>query len=171
MDLVGIKTIRILTWSLTKVSFFKWESPDLWRNIINSISAMLCSIFNSMANPIVYTILMPNYRKAMMSTIVCKKEAEISRERTKSTDVTSVSDKVWKRPNGNQLRCLVRQLFLTGVTLLRVVLQSRKNLEGRFQMFLLAILSTHKPYRLTTTANNINFNTTSVFNVIYFCLD
>ena len=45
-----------------------------------------------MANPIVYTILMPSYRRAMMSTIVCKKDTEGLEESSSSTNITSVSE-------------------------------------------------------------------------------
>ena len=47
-----------------------------------------------MANPIVYTILMPSYRKAMMSTIACKKDTQVMEESSSTTNATSVSENV-----------------------------------------------------------------------------
>ena len=61
------------------------------------LAGMFFSIFNSMANPIVYTILMPSYRRAMMSTISCTKEVECLEE--SSTNVASVSENT----NPNQI--------------------------------------------------------------------
>ena len=49
-------------------------STKLQISFLLHISGLFFSIFNSMANPIIYTILMPSYRQAMVAALCpCKR--------------------------------------------------------------------------------------------------
>ncbi len=68
------------------------QGKNCWQSGV-AFSGMFFSVFNSMANPLVYTILMPSYRRAMVSTFCsCLTSQEPIESRTGS--VATISSQV-----------------------------------------------------------------------------
>ena len=68
------------------IGLAKYENGAPWQKI-----GLVFATFNSIANPFVYTMLMPVYRKSLMATFGCEKIMKMLEKPQKSQSEESIS--------------------------------------------------------------------------------